>query len=429
MKDSKTIDMRIRPRTLTGRVAAVPSKSGVHRLLICAALADGPTELRISTLSEDTRATMGCLGALGAGISWQDGVCHIIPCRGKVTQKSRLRCVESGSTLRFLLPVAAALGAQAAFEGEGRLPQRPLGPLLAAMEENGCRFMGTGLPLRLEGALRPGTYILPGDVSSQFVSGLLMALPLLPGESEIALTGPLESGPYVDMTIQALARFGVTVIATEKGFRVPGNQRFASPGELSAEGDWSNAAFFLCAGALGGPVACTGLATDSLQGDKEIVTLLRRFGAQVEIDADTVTVSGGALRGIEIDAAQIPDLVPVLAAMAAGAQGTTRIMNAGRLRLKESDRLSAVAAMLNALGGRVEEGADSLAIHGGIPLSGGKIDGQGDHRIVMAGAIASCLCRGEVTILGAQATAKSYPNFFEEFNQLGGEAHVIHDRE
>lgn len=426
MTNSKAADVRISPRTLAGRAAAIPSKSCVHRLLVCAALAGGPTDLEISALSEDTQATVDCLAALGAGICWQEGICRVIPWGRNVSLRPRLQCGESGSTLRFLLPVAAALGARATFEGKGRLPVRPLGPLLAAMEHNGCRFSGTGLPLTLESGLRPGDYTLAGNVSSQFVSGLLMALPLLPGDSNIILTSALESEPYVAMTLQALARFGIRVEATARGFRIPGGQQFVSPGKLVAEGDWSNAAFFLCAGALGGPVTCTGLAMDSRQGDREVVALLRRFGAAAEERGDAVTVGGRALRGIRIDAAQIPDLVPVLAAVAAGAQGTTHIVNAGRLRLKESDRLSAAAAMLGAVGGRAEEGRDSLTIHGGAALTGGTIDGRGDHRIVMAGAILSCLCREDVVIRGVGAADKSYPNFLEEFNQLGGEAHVIH---
>ncbi len=421
-------DMRIVPKLLGGVVDAMSSKSDVHRILICAAFSDEPTLVRFSTLSKDIAATIGCLNALGARIEQRENGWQVMPCADQNTLKPLLNCGESGSTLRFLLPVAAALGANACFFGEGRLPERPLGPLLGELEGHGCTLTGYKLPLCIEGRLEPGEYSLPGDISSQYITGLLLALPLLDGDSRIVLTTELQSRPYVDMTVKTLERFGVQIRTLESGYGIPGNQRFRSPGQISAEGDWSNAAFWLCAGALGGPIACRGLNTKSLQGDLKVLELLARFGADVAVRGDTVTVSEGDLKGIEVDAAAIPDLITALVVVAAAAKGTTTIINAGRLRIKESDRLSALAQYLISLGADVDEMAESLVVRGSKRLTGGCVDGQGDHRIVMSAAVASVLCNHDVTIRGAQAVQKSYPHFFEDFSKMGGETHVIEDR-
>lgn len=428
MMEKEKTDVHISPRSLAGTVSAISSKSGVHRILICAALADKPTEVRFSTLSKDIATTIECLKALGAKIERRENDWIVIPRSNENSGAVRLNCADSGSTLRFLIPVSAALGANAAFTGEGRLPQRPLGPLLSEMEKHGCSFSQNVLPLHLTGRLEPGQYVLPGNISSQYVTGLLLALPLLNGDSSIALTTELESRPYVDMTIATMQKFSVFVETTTNGFRVSGNQAYRSPGSIRAEGDWSNAAFWLCAGALGGPICCEGLELESLQGDRQVLPILREFGATIKAADGHVEVIGGALRGIDIDASAIPDLITALVVVAAAAEGTTTIHHAGRLRMKESDRLSSLAATLEALGARVTELPEGLSIQGGGKLQGGSVDGQGDHRIVMSAAIASVLCEHDVVISGAEAVQKSYPDFFEDFLTLGGDAHVIHHR-
>jgi 3-phosphoshikimate 1-carboxyvinyltransferase len=271
--------------------------------------------------------------------------------------------------------------------------------------------------------LKPGRYTLDGGVSSQFISGLLFALPLLGGDSELYLTGRVESAPYIALTLDMLEQFGVKADAFEAGYRIPGGQKYRSPGTVRVEGDWSNAAFWLGAGAIGPkgePLACTGLELSSRQGDRAITGLLRRFGARVEENGSTVTVFGGPLRGTDVDARDIPDLVPILAVVAAAAEGETRIYGAARLRAKESDRLNTVTALLTALGAEARETDDGLFITGGSALTGGEASAGGDHRIAMAAAVAATVCAGPVTLRGGQAVNKSYPGFFADFRALGG---------
>jgi 3-phosphoshikimate 1-carboxyvinyltransferase len=327
-----------------------------------------------------------------------------------------------------LIPVAAALGLKARFTGEGRLPERPLGPMTLEMERHGVRFSSHTLPIEMQGQLLPGEYSIAGNISSQYITGLLMALPLLEGDSEIELTTHLESRPYVELTIATLAKYGVKVTTLPNGFAVAGRQEYRSPGSVRAEGDWSNAAFWLCAGALGQKISCRHLDLDSVQGDKHVVELLRQFGANVEINGDTVSVSKGKLRGITIDASEIPDLITAIVTVAAVSEGTTEIVRAGRLRIKESDRILALSEYLRALGCDVTERPEGLLIKGSAKLNGGSIDGQGDHRIVMSAAVASIACESDVVIHGADAVNKSYPEFFEDFEKLGGSFYAIVDR-
>ena len=389
---------QITPSHLSGSIRAIPSKSAAHRLLICAALADGHTEIACDGTSKDIEATKACLAAM-------EGDC-------------RLPCGESGSTLRFLLPVAAALGLEAEFLMEGRLPRRPLYPLDEQLTIHGA-VLTRPQPdvLKVSGKLTPGDYTLPGDVSSQYISGLLFALPLLDKPSTLTVTGKIESGPYIEMTVDALRQFGIHVTMEENVFHIPA-RAYRSPGKARVEGDWSNAAFWLCAGALGRPVTVTGLNPDSLQGDKAVVEILSAFGAKTQRSGDVNIVSPGRLKAVDIDAAAIPDLVPVLSVVAAAAEGTTRIYNAQRLRLKESDRIASVKAMLEALGAEAEETADGLLIYGGKPLAGGTVDSCNDHRIAMAAAVASVICQNPVTVLGAEAVEKSYPNFWSDLRSL-----------
>ncbi|MFV0497350.1 MAG: 3-phosphoshikimate 1-carboxyvinyltransferase [Candidatus Fimivivens sp.] len=421
------MDIRITPAPLCGTLRAIASKSDAHRCLICAALCDTPTEVVISTLNRDIEATMGCLAALGAEFSQiQAGVWRVRPI-SQPSNQAVLDCCESGSTLRFLLPVAAALCQNIRFVGVGRLPNRPLSPLREEMALHGCCFDGIQLPFTMSGTLRAGTFTLPGDISSQYITGLLFALPLLAGDSHIILTTPLESAGYVAMTLRTLARFNIEITALPNGggYHIKGGQRYGSPGRVTAEGDWSNAAFWLAAGAICAPVAVTALDVDTVQGDRKIIPLLQRFGAQAEIDRGRAVVSPQALRGIDIDAAEIPDLVPILAVVACATVGTTQITHAARLRIKESDRLRTMTEALNALGGRVSEQADGLIIEGTGGLRGGVVNSFNDHRIAMAVSIASAICAEDVIIQDAAAVEKSYPNFFEDFKKMGGKVDVI----
>lgn len=404
----------IEKKPLCGTVRAIPSKSDAHRKLICAALADRPTTLRLPERCADIDATAACLRALGAKLT-EDGENVTVEPIGTPEPHPVLDCGESGSTLRFILPVAAALGCDASFIGHGRLPERPISALSSVMKEHGVSFSAENLPFTISGRLTGGVFALPGDISSQYITGLLLALPLC-GGGEVKLTTELQSSAYVDMTKKAMSDFGVTV----SGLRV-GTEKYRSPGSVFIDGDWSSAAFPLAAGAIGGNVTVTGLDANSLQGDKAVTEILRQMGARISIDGDSVTISAAPMTGCVIDVRQIPDLLPVLCVAAAFAKGETRFINAARLRLKESDRLETTARLIRSLGGRAEVYPDSMTVYG-TPLTGGIADGAGDHRIVMSAAVAMSLCSGTVT--GVEATEKSYPSFFADFARLGGIALV-----
>lgn len=406
-----------------GRVRVPSSKSQLHRLLIAAALGRAPVTIDYYGLSADIRATADCLRALGAGVVVSDSAITVSPIVRTPDGLCRLPCGESGSTLRFLLPLCGALGAEAVFQMEGRLPERPLAPLDAQLRLHGMQITRRGAELLVSGRLSGGEFTLPGNVSSQYLTGLLLSLPLLPEAGTLRVSGPLESAPYVAMTEDTLRLSGVRAERLADGWRISGAQRFALPARLSAEGDWSSAAALLCMGALSPDgVRVDGLCADSSQGDRAIAQLLRKFGAEIVQGAQSLSVRRGALHGIRVDASQIPDLVPVLAALAACADGTTEIVNAARLRLKESDRLRTTAAVLSALGADVRELPDGLVIHGRARLSGGTVDSCGDHRIAMAAAVAACACTEPVVITGAQAVEKSYPRFWADLEALKGGA-------
>jgi len=403
------------PSAYFGKIQAPPSKSAAHRLLIAAALAENSTRISIDVLSEDLLATIACLRAMGAkivrgaeGITVTPICANPNPCPAPA-----LDAGESGTTLRFLLPVAAASFDQFTITGRGRLPERPIGPLMDEMRRHGASFSGVKLPFTVSGRLTGGKFVLPGNISSQFVSGLLFALPAIGGE--IALSTHLESAGYVEMTLETLWQFGIGVQKTPTGFLCPAGV-YHSPGSVAPEGDYSNAAFFLAAGALSGRAAVTGLVENSLQGDCEILQLLASFGARVETDRGCVTVYKGDLCAQTIDVSDIPDLLPVLSVLGARAKGVTRLVNAGRLRLKESDRIHSSRAMLTALGVDAWDDEDALFIRGGT-IKGGTVDACGDHRIAMAAAAASCASENPVTIFGAEAVNKSFPDFFKRFQE------------
>ena len=400
----------VSPSRLCGSVRVPASKSYAHRLLIAAALSDAPTRVSINARSRDIDATADCLRALGvrvqplndAGV--QEQGFSVYPLAERMDQPT-LFCAESGSTLRFMLPVAAALGTEATFTGEGRLPERPNEPLIEALRSHGVTVDRELLPIRLSGRLTGGDYPIAGNISSQYITGLMLALPLCKEDSHIILTTPLESAGYLDITREVLSLFGVRVEVTPQDFFIPGGQTYNSPQETAAEGDWSGAAFWLAARRMGHEVEVNGLNPESAQGDRAIVEQLTRLGQQIDVSGT-------------------PDAVPALAVAAAMHPGVTRITGAARLRIKESDRLRAVSDMLRALGGQVEEQNDGLIIRGGAPLHGGRVEGYNDHRIVMAAAIAASMASGPVEITDAQAINKSYPGFFRDFESLGGNVHV-----
>ena len=411
----------ISPGPRRGTVTAPASKSHGHRLLLCAALSQGKNAVDFGTLSDDIAATLRCLQALGAEVKVQDGtaVFYNSILASVSPDPVLLPCGESGSTLRFLLPLCGALGVEAEFRLEGRLPERPLHPLDALLCAHGMELWTQGSSMHCAGQLRAGEYRITGAVSSQYITGLLYALPLLDGDSTLTVTDKVESAPYIAMTEDALMQSGIRFGKSGWVYAIPGSQRYALPESCRVEGDCSNAAFFLAMGAFSEQgVTVKNIPNNSLQGDKQMLGLLRSFGAEVREQGERVTVRRGSLRGIPIDASDIPDLVPALAVVAAGARGVTHIFNAGRLRTKESDRLRSTAALLSALGAEVEELPDGLVIHGGKALKGGTVDSFHDHRIAMAAAVAASLCRESVTVTDALCTDKSFPKFWEEMENL-----------
>lgn len=428
--------MRVWGSNLTGKVSAISAKSVAHRLLICAALSGHQgTFIRCEEESEDILATIHCLEALGVKIERIETGYQLKP--GPMVNRPEhlghlvdLFCGESGSTLRFLLPVVAALGQGGRFHLQGRLSRRPLSPLYEELQAHGVRLSPLGQPtLTVEGQLKSGRYTLPGNISSQYFSGLFLALPLLAGDSQIYFQGKLESKQYLDLTIDALGQFGIVIEQREDAFIIAGGQSYQAPEQAVVEGDWSNGAFWLCAGAFSADgIECCRLNMQSLQGDKAVVDILEAFGAVVEKKDQAVfvkKVEKGTLRGLTIDAEQIPDLVPILSVVASVARGTTTIIKAGRLRLKESDRLKTVHQTLTALGARIREEAEGLTIEGVETLGGGKVSSHGDHRIAMMAAIAATVSTGEVIIDEAQVVSKSYPRFFDDFRKLGGQAEEL----
>ena len=400
-------NVKITPVKLSGTIRVPASKSISHRALICAALAKGTSVIDNLLECDDTDATIGILSAMGASIR-KDGEKTYIEGITSANQTIKADCFESGSTLRFLIPVAAALGCHSEFSGRAKLPQRPITPYFTELTKNGVIFETTEMPYRFSGQLKSGIYTIAGDISSQFISGLLFALPLLNGDSEIIITSPLQSKAYVDITIAALCDFGVVVQETEQGYFIKGNQEYR-PHDVTVEADMSQAAFYVVANAIGSDITIEGLNKNSLQGDRAIL--------------DIVSKANG--HAFDVDASQIPDLVPILTVLAAFSKGISHITNCSRLRLKESDRLAVITSELNKLGAEITESSDSLTINGVEALHGGICESYTDHRIPMSLAIASTRATEPVIINGAECVSKSYPYFFEDFKALGGKVDVI----
>lgn len=405
------MDLRITPTLLRGEVTVPPSKSVAHRMIIAAALADGTSKITNLSQSADILATINCMRAFGADIRL-DGDTAVINGIKSVPERALADCCESGSTLRFLIPVACALGVNAEFRGKGKLPQRPITPFLEEFPKHGVTFefsgaeSGSTLPCSVSGKLTAGRYEIDGGISSQFITGLMFALPLLDGDSEIILTSKLESKPYVDITMGVLRDFGCEIAERGNGYFIKGNSRL-KPFSGSVEGDYSQSAFFYVANALGSDIGIGGLNADSFQGDKQIAEICRAFSE-----------SGGL--PFELDCSDIPDLVPILSVLACFCKGKSRIVNVARLRIKECDRLAAMEDCLNRIGGRVSSTKDSLEIEGVGTLNGGEVECYNDHRIAMSMAVAAIRCANPLTIRGAECVGKSYPDFFDVYKSIGG---------
>lgn len=409
--------IKIIPTPLEGSVDIVSSKSLSHRYVLAAALAEGKSKIENILDSDDLVATKNALIGLGAKI--KDDV--IIGSKVKKVANT-IDCFESGSTIRFLIPVAMLQEEPVTFIGKNQLPFRTQAMYEEIFKDN-YQFdhpKDRWLPLTVSGPLKGGTYPLRGDVSSQFITGLLYALPLAPNDSEIVLTSHLESVGYVDLTLDVLKKFGIKIIPTPTGYKIPGNQVY-QPGNYKVEGDFSGAAFFVAAGLLSGPITLNNLNHESLQGDKAIIDIAQQMGGKIKKTEDGYKVYPSKLKGVTVDVGQIPDLGPILMVLGALAEGTMIIENAARLRIKESDRLEAMVSNLTKIGAQIKVDGDRVEITGQKTLKGGKeVSSFKDHRIAMAMAMASIRCEEPIIIDDETVVSKSYPNFFDSFTKLGG---------
>jgi len=425
---------KIEPGFLNGEIQIPVSKSQAHRALLAAALADRPTEINGVGSGQDVLATKACLQALGAEI-------HDLP-KNRLWVKPisqteldnlrkrevNLHCKESGTTLRLLLPVVSALGIPSFWTGEGNLPARPIADLVQALTQQSVQIQPESLPFHLTGQLQPGSFVLPGHISSQYFSGLLFALPLLQSESYLHASTPIESLGYVQMTLQVLNSFGVEVEETEQGYYIPAVQQYISPGSFLVESDWSNAAFWLVAAGFSPQgMQFRGLDPLSLQGDRAIASILEQWGAEVTWQGQTLTVRKGVKKPLQLSCEQIPDLVPILAVLAAFTPGLNRLSGLQRLQYKESNRIQGVLALVQSIGGKADYNVkeDCLLIVGQERLPGGLVESFADHRLVMAAAVAGSLCQAGVQIKGAESVAKSYPDFFKDWQSVGGVSYVV----
>lgn len=420
--------IKISPSLLNGEVLIPPSKSAAHRMLLCAALSCGKTIISPACHSADIDATINAATSLGAKIIEENGAFTVYGINANDIPKEHITidCGESGSTLRFLIPIAAALGLNATFIGHGRLPSRPINELTNLLSANGVICSGDCLPLTISGKLTKGEYYISGNISSQYLTGILLSLPLVGNNSSVTLTTPLESAGYIDMTIEAMHHFGVDCVKTDNTYKTIG--KYASA-DGAIEGDWSQACFFLAAAALGGEIKIGGLKADSTQGDRSATKHFASFGIDVEQKEDLlIAKKKKELIATEIDCSQIPDMVPALAVTAALSKGITRLYGAARLRIKESDRIKTTLDGLRAMGVSATELDDGMIIHGGCKIKGGNVNGAGDHRIVMAFSVLAAAAESDTVISGYSAINKSYPHFFSDYKSLGGKANVICDR-
>ena len=448
---------KITPGKLKGKIEAVSSKSHLHRMLLCAALSESNTVIYLNCRSKDVDATIRCVEAMGAKVEIGDGklIVHPVEHRLGVPEDTSccrrnkagaggsdlgaeadrngslpvLDCGESGSTARFVLPMTTAVCGGGTLVGAGRLPERPFGAICTVMEENGCTFSSYSIPMTVTGPLKSGIYRIPANISSQYLSELMMSLPLVDGDSEIVFTTEVESEGYLDITESVMEDFGMPLENTGNGYKIKGNRRYKSPGEIIAEGDWSNGAFWVAANALGCGLEIGNLKDRSLQRDCRIVEVAKALFGEATLSANGENSIGEPAsraenKEITIDGADIPDIIPISAIMACGRNGRTRFINCHRLRLKESDRLMSVASIINTLGGSAIVENDDLIVDGCGQLTGGEVDSFVDHRIVMSAAIAATISTGEVIINNAQDVAKSYPNFFEDYEKLGGKVEI-----
>lgn len=423
------------PNGLNGTLRVPVSKSYAHRILICSALADKPTTIIGKLEGEDINATIECLVSIGARIEKiSENETMVFPIKILPDNNPVVDVKESGSTLRFFLPIITALGLKVRVKGSGRISKRPISDLLETLIDKGANTDSFELPMRLSGKITNGDYSIRGDISSQYITGLLLALPILNGDSRLAIDGEIVSKNYVDITLEIMKVFGVNVEITKEGFNIPGNKRYVSPGVVKVEGDWSSACFFASAAALSGDITLTGLNKDSLQGDRIVMQLLKKAGVIVEeiaiisdtqnrIDLDSspgIRFAKNELNAIGFSAKHCPDIVPIMSIMLARAKGKSIITDTERLRLKESDRLSAILEVLRAMGNEAINENESLIITGGY-LTSAEVPSFNDHRMVMSEAISIVGTSEEVKIWGAEAVNKSYPDFFKDYIQLGGE--------
>lgn len=408
------------PSKAQGKIKAIASKSAAHRILICSAFADAPTSILCEETNRDIEATVACLRSLGAKITRNDNVYEVTPLdKTAPVKNSVLPCDESGSTLRFLLPVACAIGSDSIFATKGRLSERPLDALLEELQVHGANVTKVNDKFSLSGKLTGNDFCICGNISSQFISGLLFAIAII-GEGSLRVTGKLESAPYVDMTLNALKVFGVSVIQRDDTYFLNANGGLRSPEYVAVEGDWSNAAFPLALGILGKNVEIFGLDPLSAQGDRAIVEIIRKMGGKIAYNpaANSYVANASKLHALELDATNVPDLVPVIATLASVADGESKIYGVERLRLKESDRIESIITLLSSLGANIRFSDGALLISGVPNLLGGEVDSFDDHRIAMSAAVASCVCTSELSILRAEAVQKSYPSFWNAVTNL-----------
>ena len=414
--------LEISPSTLKGDVVIPPSKSLSHRAIMAGAMARGRSRITNLNFSEDIKATTEAMESLGAVFEIGNDYEVIDGADRLVRLKDEMQCRESGSTIRFMIPVALLTQGKITFRGEGKLPKRPLGTYLKIFDEQGIKYTKgeDDLPLTVDGILKAGRFQIPGDISSQFITGLLYALPKLEGDSVIEITSPLQSKGYIDLTLDVLNSFGIEV--DNKGykeFHIKGAQHYKAT-DYRVEGDYSQVAFWMVAGALGSDINCLGMRLDSLQGDKEIHQILRSMKAHMT-EGEVITVKPSETKGAVIDLSQCPDLGPIITVLASVSEGTTEIVNAKRLRIKESDRITSMTTELNKMGAKITETQEGMIIEGVPQLRGGvTVSAWNDHRVAMALAMAATRCEEPITLEGAESVKKSYPHFWKEYERVGG---------